>query len=134
MLAFNCAWLTNVVVRGLPFQCTTEPETNAEPLTVSVKAAPPGLAAPGTSGWLIRGIGFTVLEARLFTASTVTCGSCAALPTVVAIAANKVILHIKARVLDFMVSPSRIWSARSCSGEFAEALIEISARVSRFQQ
>jgi hypothetical protein len=50
--------LTKVVVRGLPFHCTTEPETNPVPFTVRVNPVPPGLTAPGTRGWLIRGTGF----------------------------------------------------------------------------
>jgi hypothetical protein len=50
MLAVSCILLTNAVVRALPFQFTTAPETNPVPLTVSVNAGPPGTAAAGTSG------------------------------------------------------------------------------------
>jgi len=49
--------LTNVVVRLLPFQLTTEPETNPVPLTVRVNAAPPAVALAGDSE-LIVGTGF----------------------------------------------------------------------------
>jgi hypothetical protein len=39
--------LTKVVDRSLPFQRTTELETNPLPLTVSVKVAPPAMAVDG---------------------------------------------------------------------------------------
>ena len=42
--------LTNVVARGLPFQYTTEFESNPVPLTVSVNPLPPGATALGISG------------------------------------------------------------------------------------
>jgi hypothetical protein len=58
MLAVNRDLLTKVVVRAMPFQCTTEPETNPVPFTVSVTPALPGLMAPGTNGLLISGAGF----------------------------------------------------------------------------
>jgi hypothetical protein len=38
-----------VVVRGAPFQCTTEPLTRLLPVTVSVKAGPPATALLGES-------------------------------------------------------------------------------------
>lgn len=47
--AVNRVLLTNVVVRLAPFHCTTEPETKLEPLTASVKAAPPAVAPVGES-------------------------------------------------------------------------------------
>jgi hypothetical protein len=36
-----------VVVRLLPFHCTTDPVVNPEPFTVSVKAAPPAVRELG---------------------------------------------------------------------------------------
>ena len=39
--AVSCPLLTNVVVRGLPFQLTTELDTKFDPFTVSTKLAPP---------------------------------------------------------------------------------------------
>jgi len=69
--AVNCVALTNAVVRGLPFQATTEPEkggvgvgmaglfalpeTKFEPFTVSVNAAELGLAVVGLR-LAIRGV------------------------------------------------------------------------------
>ena len=50
MDAVTCEPLTNVVVRGLPFQFTVEPDTKPVPLTVSVKPAPPGATAEGIKG------------------------------------------------------------------------------------
>src|SRR5271157_44730 len=50
IFAVSCEPLTKVVVRALPFQFTTEPETKPVPFTVSVKATPPGAAVSGTSG------------------------------------------------------------------------------------
>jgi len=56
--AFSCVALTNVVVRLVPFQFTTElPLTNPLPFTVKVKAAPPGVALVGASV-VIVGAGF----------------------------------------------------------------------------
>jgi len=49
-VAVNCELLTKVVLSGVPFQLTTDPETNPVPLTVSVKLDPPGGVAVGTSG------------------------------------------------------------------------------------
>jgi len=45
--AVNCVALTKVVVRPVPFQRTCELEMNFEPVTVSVKAAPPAFAPVG---------------------------------------------------------------------------------------
>src|SRR5579863_5847816 len=56
-LAVNCELLTNVVASRLPFQFTTEPETNPVPFSASVKPPPPGATASGTSGWLMSGTG-----------------------------------------------------------------------------
>jgi hypothetical protein len=50
MLAVNCDPFTKLVVRGLPFQFTTEPDTKPVPFTVSVNPAPPGATASGTKG------------------------------------------------------------------------------------
>jgi hypothetical protein len=44
MLVVNCVPLLKVVVRALPFQFTTEVETNPEPVTVSVKSELPTFA------------------------------------------------------------------------------------------
>jgi len=49
-VACNCLLETKVVERGLPFQLTTEVETNPFPFTVSVKSPPPGATLAGTSG------------------------------------------------------------------------------------
>ena len=45
-------------MRGLPFQFTTEPETNPAPFTVRVNPGLPGAMASGISGWSIKGTGF----------------------------------------------------------------------------
>ena len=45
--AVSWALLENVVVRGAPFQFTTEVVMKPEPFTVSVKAAPPAVALAG---------------------------------------------------------------------------------------
>src|SRR5215471_515742 len=55
--------LTNLVGNELPFHFTTAPETNPVPLTVSTNAAPPGLTASGTRGWLMKGTGFCAIAA-----------------------------------------------------------------------
>jgi hypothetical protein len=60
MLAVNCELLTNLVVRALPFQFTTDLDTKPVPFTVSVNPAPPGATASGTRGWLISGMGFAL--------------------------------------------------------------------------
>jgi len=45
----NWVLLMKLVVRALPFHCTTEPETKFVPVTVSVNAVPPGVALEGES-------------------------------------------------------------------------------------
>src|SRR5882762_1402711 len=60
MPACNCVALTNVVVRFVPFQLTTEPLRNPVPFTVSVNAAVPAVAFAGDSE-LIAGTGFVAL-------------------------------------------------------------------------
>jgi hypothetical protein len=50
IVAVNCELFTNVVVRGLPFQFTTDPETKPVPFTVSVNAGLPGTTVVGTKG------------------------------------------------------------------------------------
>ena len=55
--AVSCVELTNVVVRLLPFQLTTDPDTKLEPLTVRVKADPPAVALVGEIV-LMAGVGF----------------------------------------------------------------------------
>ena len=47
--AVNCVALTKLVASALPFHCTTAPETNPDPFTVSVKEGPPAVAAFGLS-------------------------------------------------------------------------------------
>jgi len=47
--AVNCVALTNVVVRLLPFHCTTALFSKLLPFTVRVNAAPPAIAEFGTS-------------------------------------------------------------------------------------
>src|SRR5712691_7526727 len=47
MAACNSVLVTNVVARFDPFQCTTELETNCEPVAVKVKSAPPAKAPLG---------------------------------------------------------------------------------------
>ena len=53
--------LTKVVVRSDPFHRTTDPETNPEPLTVSVKVAPPAVALDGESE-VIDGAGLLMVK------------------------------------------------------------------------
>ena len=98
IFAFNSELLTKIVVRALPFHLTTEPKIKPVPLTVSVNPAPPGLIASGTSGWLIKGIGFAVPVVALSFR-----GSCAATRTGTAIAANNVIALMYVDILDFTV-------------------------------
>src|ERR1700674_323979 len=64
-VAVNCELVTKVVASAVPFQFTTELETNSVPLTVSVKPDPPGAAVMGTSGWLINGTGLDCASATV---------------------------------------------------------------------
>src|SRR5262245_61017443 len=57
--AVSCPRLTKVVVRLLPFHCTTEADTKFAPLTVRVNAAPPPEALAGER-LLMDGAGFGV--------------------------------------------------------------------------
>ena len=50
IVAVKCELLTKEVLRGPPFQYTTEPGTNPVPLTVRVKSGPPGAILVGTKG------------------------------------------------------------------------------------
>lgn len=80
-VALNREPLMNCVSSALPFQCTTEPETKPAPFMVSVNDGPPGAAASGTKGWLIKGTGFstrTPLPVR-----GTTCGLPSALSVIV---------------------------------------------------
>src|ERR1700674_338283 len=54
-LAISFESLTKVVARAAPFHLTVDPDTNPVPLSVSVKAAPPGTTASGLKGWLMKG-------------------------------------------------------------------------------
>src|SRR5215472_13188435 len=60
MAAVNCVLLTKVVVRAWPFQYTRSPDMKSEPLTVSLKPAPPGTALAGTRGSAISGTGLGI--------------------------------------------------------------------------
>jgi hypothetical protein len=59
MYAVSVELLMKLVARALPFHSTTDPDTNPVPFTASENAAPPGAAASGLKGWLIKGTGFT---------------------------------------------------------------------------
>jgi hypothetical protein len=48
-VAVSCVAETNVVVSGLPFQFTVEPETKLVPLAVNVNCGPPAVAQVGLS-------------------------------------------------------------------------------------
>jgi len=48
--AVNSPVFTNVVARGVPFQFTTDPDTNPAPLTVNTNPGPDGATAAGTTG------------------------------------------------------------------------------------
>jgi len=78
MFAVSFAVLTNVVSRALPFQFTSDPDTNPVPFTVNVNPAPPGLTASGTSGWFMSGTGFAGVIAA--PCSACAFASCAGLP------------------------------------------------------
>jgi hypothetical protein len=55
--AVICVPLTKVVVRGLPFHCTTDAASNPVPVTVKVKPAPPTVTVAGDKE-LTAGTGF----------------------------------------------------------------------------
>jgi len=59
MTAVSRVVLTNVVVRLLPFHCTTEVETKFEPFTVKEKDCPPASTAEGDKE-LILGTGLLI--------------------------------------------------------------------------
>ena len=61
IVAVSLVALANVVVRGEPFQFTTEEETKLVPLTVSVKLAPPCVALDGES-FVIVGAGLLMVK------------------------------------------------------------------------
>jgi hypothetical protein len=65
MEAVTFVLLENVVVRGDPFQFTTEPVTKFDPFTVSVKAGPPCVALLGESE-LIAGTGLLMVKVIAF--------------------------------------------------------------------
>ena len=64
MEAVNWVLLTKVVVRSLPFQRTTEPETKFEPSTVSVKPWSPARALPGVR-LVMTGSGLLMLKTAM---------------------------------------------------------------------
>src|SRR5438105_4311334 len=70
--AVSCVALTNVVVRALPFQRTTEPLTKLPPFTVNVKAGLPAVALLGDSDVKLGGTPFATL--------TTTFADCRELP------------------------------------------------------
>ena len=65
--AVNVVLLENVVVRGAPFQFTTELLMNPEPFTVSVKAAPPAVALVGKME-VTAGFGLLIVKVSEFDA------------------------------------------------------------------
>ena len=65
MEAVSFVLLENVVLRGDPFQSTTEPETKFDPCTVSVKAGPPAVALLGEIE-LIAGTGLLMVNVIAF--------------------------------------------------------------------
>jgi hypothetical protein len=71
--AVNCALLTKVVVRALPFHCTVEPGRKLVPVTVSENAAPPAVADAGKR-FEMTGTGCSPVPAKL-----TVCGSLGAL-------------------------------------------------------
>jgi hypothetical protein len=60
MAACNCVAFTNVVIRLVPFQLTTDPKTKPVPFTVRVNAVVPAVALVGASE-LIVGTGFAAV-------------------------------------------------------------------------
>ena len=71
--AVNCVLLTKVVVRSLPFQRTTEPDTKFVPVTVRVKAAPPADALEGERLASV-GAGLLMVKVRALEGPTVGTG------------------------------------------------------------
>ena len=71
-VAVNCEAVTKVVARAVPFQLTTELETKAVPLMVSVKPDPPGAALMGTRGWLMKGTGFVCTSVAVLARSAIS--------------------------------------------------------------
>ena len=72
--------LTNVVVRGLPFHCTTELLMKFVPFTVSVNAAEPALTELGESD-VIVGTGFDALIVNISVFENVPAGApCVRMP------------------------------------------------------
>jgi mRNA-degrading endonuclease toxin of MazEF toxin-antitoxin module len=63
--AVNCVPLTKVVVRALPFHCTTELVTKFVPVTVSVNPAPPAVALEGERE-AAAGAGLLMVKVRAF--------------------------------------------------------------------
>ena len=59
-VAVSCVAEINVVVSGLPFQFTVEPETKLVPFTVSINCGPPAVAQVGLSE-LTDGAGLIVI-------------------------------------------------------------------------
>src|SRR5262249_20432840 len=54
-VAVSCVPLTNVVVSGLPFHLTVEPETKLVPFTVNANCALPAVAQVGLSEVIVGG-------------------------------------------------------------------------------
>ena len=66
-VAVSCVEETKVVVRFEPFQRTSEPETNPEPVTVRLKAGLPTAALPGLMAVMMGSattVNVTLLEPR----------------------------------------------------------------------
>ena len=64
MAAVSCVGLTYVVERSAPSQCTFEPATKPEPVSVRVKAAPPTGAFAGLRD-ARTGIGLAMVKRRM---------------------------------------------------------------------
>src|SRR5436309_15285739 len=64
MSAWSCVALINVVVRSLPFQCTTDDATKFVPVTVNVNAALPATLSVGDRE-LTVGPGFGVFMVKV---------------------------------------------------------------------
>jgi hypothetical protein len=97
--AVSCVSETNVVVWFTPFHFTTDPLTKSVPLTVSVNAAPPALAAAGLR-LVVAGTGLFIVKVRATEVpppgagvNTVTCAvPAAAMSAAVIVAVNWVAL------------------------------------------